>query len=230
MSNMKIEDIMRAPLEQLGEALAIMQGFLPDPDGTEESVCKAIRDRPVGLCRGENYPAAPYNRLVASNLAVARQVADARQKEVVVVAPKDDHSATTARRWPARRPLQGALALWQQRRVAAYIRDHIGARLRLSELAGILHLSESHFIRTFKASFGESPIRYITRQRVLYAQVIMLSTATSLSEVALACGWCDQPHFTRAFHRIVQLSPGAWRRRHGLASMRAMCPPGRPGT
>ena len=41
----------------------------------------------------------------------------------------------------------------------------------------------------------------------------MLTTDEPLSQIALACGLCDQSHFTRVFRRIVGESPNAWRRR-----------------
>jgi AraC-like DNA-binding protein len=36
----------------------------------------------------------------------------------------------------------------------------------------------------------------------------------SLPEVALACGFSDQSHFTRVFTRLSGTSPGVWRRLH----------------
>jgi AraC family transcriptional regulator len=36
----------------------------------------------------------------------------------------------------------------------------------------------------------------------------------SLTEIALACGFADQSHFTKAFTRRIGISPGAWRRHH----------------
>jgi hypothetical protein len=41
---------------------------------------------------------------------------------------------------------------------------------------------------------------------------------SSLSEIALSCGFADQSHFTRVFTRQAGAGPGAWRR--GLAALR----------
>jgi len=37
--------------------------------------------------------------------------------------------------------------------------------LDITSLAGIAFASEAHFIRTFKATFGETPHRYLQRRR-----------------------------------------------------------------
>lgn len=41
----------------------------------------------------------------------------------------------------------------------------------------------------------------------------MISTDQQLTEIALACGFADQPHLNRSFRRVVGMSPGLWRRR-----------------
>ena len=38
--------------------------------------------------------------------------------------------------------------------------------LDIRALARIAHVSEAHFIRTFRATFGETPHRYLQRRRV----------------------------------------------------------------
>ena len=112
----------------------------------------------------------------------------------------------------SQRAARGALAPWQANRVAGYVREHIGSRLKASELAKLVDLSGSHFNRAFKVSFRETPTAYIMGQRMRLARDKMLTTGHSLSQVALECGLCDQAHFSRMFRRIVGLSPLTWRR------------------
>lgn len=107
---------------------------------------------------------------------------------------------------------RGGLAPWQARRVEQYVASHLGARIRTTDLAEVAQLSASHFTRAFKETFGETPIGYVSRRRMLYAQDLMLKSGERLSQIALTCGHCDQSHFTRVFRRKVGMSPRAWRR------------------
>jgi AraC-like DNA-binding protein len=113
----------------------------------------------------------------------------------------------------------GGLATWQKMRVAAYIDDNIGASICTMDLARLVRLSKSHFFRAFRESFGVPPMAYVAKRRVLRGQELMRNSQASLSQIALACGMCDQAYFTRVFHRTVGVSPGLWRRKFasGLA-------------
>lgn len=122
-------------------------------------------------------------------------------------------AVTDGDRDKARSAQRGGLAPWQARRVAAYVRENIGSSLRASELSRLVRLSYSHFNRAFKVSFRQTPTAYIMCQRVRLAQEKMLTTAHSLSRVALECGLCDQAHFSRMFRRVVGQSPRLWRTR-----------------
>jgi len=108
--------------------------------------------------------------------------------------------------------LQGGLAPWQAKRLRSYIEDNLGSNIRATDLTGIVQLSTSHFFRAFRNSFGEAPLAYIMKRRILRAQEMMLSSRCSLLQIALECGMCDQAHFTRVFRRIVGINPKAWRR------------------
>ena len=110
------------------------------------------------------------------------------------------------------RCLQGGLTPWQAKRVRSYIEDNLDSSIRATDLAGHLQLSASHFFRAFRKTFGESPIAYIMQQRIRRAQELMLASQLPLSQVALECGMCDQPHFCRVFRRIIGINPRAWRR------------------
>jgi transcriptional regulator GlxA family with amidase domain len=113
---------------------------------------------------------------------------------------------------PGSRVVRGGLACWQQKRLLTYVEVNIGSDIRISDLARLVALSTGHFFRAFRESFGEPPLSYVTKQRIRHAQELMLSSSTPLCQIALECGMCDQPHFTRVFRRIVGVNPAQWRR------------------
>jgi len=107
---------------------------------------------------------------------------------------------------------RGGLARWQRERLAAYVAGHIGSCIRAADLASVVRLSTGHFFRAFRASFGEPPMAYVTRERVRRCQELMLNSRAPLSAIALDCGMSDQSHLTRVFRRLVGVNPGVWRR------------------
>src|SRR5689334_7012448 len=109
-------------------------------------------------------------------------------------------------------PARAALAPWQARRVAAHIDAHLAHDLRLTDLAAIARLSSSYFSRAFKGSFGKAPHAFIIERRIMRAQHEMLAADEPLSQIALACGFADQAHLSRAFRRLTGRTPHAWRR------------------
>ena len=108
--------------------------------------------------------------------------------------------------------LRGGLASWQAKRVTSYIEDKLDSTIRVSDLAGIVRLSSSHFFRAFRETFGETPLTYVMKRRMVRAQQLMLTSRVPLSQVALECGMCDQAHFSRTFRRIVGANPSVCRR------------------
>jgi AraC family transcriptional regulator len=81
----------------------------------------------------------------------------------------------------------------------AHVEANLSRRIHVQELARLLGLSASHFCRAFKCAFGISPRDYVLRRRIEVAQALMLTTSEPLSSIAVSCGMCDQPHFTRSF-------------------------------
>jgi AraC family transcriptional regulator len=106
----------------------------------------------------------------------------------------------------------GGLAPWQIRRVRQYVDEHVEQRIELATLSVVAQLSKAYFCKAFKRSFGETPHSYVTRRRVEQARYLMLTTERHLSEIALACGFADQAHFTKTFRLFNKVTPGLWRR------------------
>jgi len=85
--------------------------------------------------------------------------------------------------------------------------------LDVPTLARIAHVAESHFIRTFRATFGETPHRYLQRRRVERAMFLLRETDRSVTEVCLDVGFSSLGTFSRTFREIVGEPPREYRRR-----------------
>ena len=83
--------------------------------------------------------------------------------------------------------------------------------LDIPALARIAHVSEAHFIRTFRATFGETPHRYLQRRRVERSMFMLRETDRSVTEICLDVGFSSLGTFSRTFHEIVGVSPTAYR-------------------
>ena len=88
--------------------------------------------------------------------------------------------------------------------------------LDVPTLARIAHVSEAHFIRTFRATFGETPNRYLQRRRVERAMFLLRSTDLSVTDVCMAVGFSSLGTFSRVFRDVVGEPPSACRRRGPL--------------
>jgi AraC-like DNA-binding protein len=88
---------------------------------------------------------------------------------------------------------------------------HYRRPLDVAELARIAYVSEAHFIRTFKATFGETPHRYLQRRRVERAMFMLRETDLSVTEICFDVGFLSLGTFSRTFREIVGESPSAYR-------------------
>jgi AraC family transcriptional regulator len=107
---------------------------------------------------------------------------------------------------------RGGLLAWQLNRMVDYIETHLADRIAAADLASLIHVSVGKLFRAFKVSVGVSPLRYVTRRRIERACTLMKTTRDPLSQVAVACGLCDQAHLYRLFQREIGMGPSAWRR------------------
>ncbi len=84
--------------------------------------------------------------------------------------------------------------------------------LDVPALARIARVSEAHFIRTFRATFGETPHRYLQRRRVERSMWLLRETDRSVTDICLDVGFNSLGTFSRTFRDIVGVSPIAFRR------------------
>lgn len=84
--------------------------------------------------------------------------------------------------------------------------------LDVPALARIAHVSEAHFTRTFRATFGETPHRYLQRRRVERAMFLLRETDRSVTDICFEVGFGSPGTFSRTFRDIVGRSPRTYRK------------------
>ena len=96
-------------------------------------------------------------------------------------------------------------------------RDHIDGHyvtdLGLDQLARIAGMSKFHFVRSFKTTYGETPIRYLTRRRIERAQDLLRVANLTVTEICMAVGFSSLGSFSTRFATLVGESPTAYRDR-----------------
>ena len=107
--------------------------------------------------------------------------------------------------------LKGGLAAHQRRQLVEHIDQQLAEPISLGQLAGLCALSEYHFARMFRESFGLPPHQYLLARRVTRAQALLRSGALPLNEIALMCGFSSASHFTHRFRQAMGATPGEYR-------------------
>jgi AraC-like DNA-binding protein len=87
--------------------------------------------------------------------------------------------------------------------------------LDVRAVAAVAHVSPAHFIRTFRAVFGETPHRYLQRRRVERSMFLLRETDRSVTDICFDVGFTSLGTFSRTFRAIVGETPTAYRAGHG---------------
>jgi AraC-like DNA-binding protein len=90
-------------------------------------------------------------------------------------------------------------------------RDYAG-QVRIIELAAEAGYSREHFIRAFRAAYGETPGRYCTQRRVERACELLRSVNLSVTEICYLVGFTSLGSFSARFSEVTGMSPTAYRR------------------
>jgi AraC-like DNA-binding protein/quercetin dioxygenase-like cupin family protein len=113
-----------------------------------------------------------------------------------------------------RHPRGGAKAPRWLRSVCELLDERLPEQPSLDEIADEVGLHPAHVARAFRAHFGQSVGSYTRRRRLEWAAGELIVSDTPLRSLALAAGFADQSHFTRAFKCFAGVSPGRYRDAH----------------
>jgi transcriptional regulator GlxA family with amidase domain len=111
------------------------------------------------------------------------------------------------------RPTAATHLLPHLRRAHDHIDRHFEEPLDLARLAQVAAVSRFHFVRSFEAAYGETPIRYLTRRRIERAQDLLRHANLTVTEICGLVGFASLGSFSRRFSQLVGESPTAYRDR-----------------
>src|SRR5690606_13205533 len=109
-------------------------------------------------------------------------------------------------------PKPATLSTAQQSQIKSFVERQIPTNFSLIDLADQVGYSPDHFSRLFKQTFEQSPHQYVLSRRVEWGMNRLKDDGMSIAEVALACGFSSQGHFTTVFKQRTGTTPGAYRR------------------
>ena len=112
---------------------------------------------------------------------------------------------------PPARDRRGGLAPHRLRLVKDYVDTHLGRNFGLPELAALAQMKVDSFIRAFKQSMGVPPHRYVLIRRIDRATTLLRVGGRSIPEIAAVSGFGSQSSFTRAFRRLIGVTPREYR-------------------
>ena len=158
---------------------------------------------------GQDRPAALIDAIETAVRLASLQTAPsalllAKVAETLAVWPKsrpDDAPRLPLLETGAPAELAGALRL---------IDNRLDAPPSVAELARETHLSERHFSRRFRATFGCTPHQFITARRLDFARQLLREKQLSITETAERLGFSTLPGFSRWFTHSAGLSPSAF--------------------
>ncbi len=93
-----------------------------------------------------------------------------------------------------------------------YIHTHYADKITIDLLSNMTNTSRTSYLRYFRAICRCTPTEYITKYRIQKAKETILKTDLPIAQIAEACGFYDQAHFSKKFQLQVGESPLQFRK------------------
>ena len=92
-----------------------------------------------------------------------------------------------------------------------YIKTYYSSPISVSDIAEYLGLSREYFCRLFHRHFGVKPSRFLREYRLKMASILLVTTDSSISEIASLSGFSDYNYFSSCFSGLYHISPLQYR-------------------
>ncbi len=98
--------------------------------------------------------------------------------------------------------------------VVEYIREHLTEKIGIDALSRKACMSKSGFFRSFKETFGLSPMEFVIRERINLAKRLLVNPAATVSDVCYQAGFNNLHYFSRLFKMLEGVTPTTYRQQH----------------
>lgn len=98
--------------------------------------------------------------------------------------------------------------------VLNYIQSRYYEPIQMEDLVNLSKMSERNLEKVFREATGFAPIQYLLRTRIAAACYLLSTTRDSITDIAFRVGFNDSNYFARQFHRLLGITPRAYRKSH----------------
>ncbi|MFA7637238.1 MAG: helix-turn-helix domain-containing protein [Monoglobales bacterium] len=100
-------------------------------------------------------------------------------------------------------------------KITAYIKNNYMHKISLDDIAKHVYLSKIYVSKIFKEEMKIALSDYINKTRIEKSTFLLLNSSLSIADVANMVGYKDQSYFTKNFIKIIGVSPGKYKNKHG---------------
>jgi transcriptional regulator GlxA family with amidase domain len=93
-----------------------------------------------------------------------------------------------------------------------YMQQNFGKKVTVRQLAAMVNMSESHFIRCFKKETELSPMEFLIKLRVEKAKKLLQANNLNITDISLQCGFSSASHFSASFAKHAGLTPSEFQK------------------
>ena len=122
--------------------------------------------------------------------------------------------AAAIARCPGRTHAQRRQTFIRLQRVRNYLSGNCSLEIDNNALARMANYSPTHFIRAFRAAFGDTPHAFLVRQRLERARQLLRASPLAINEIALQSGFENASAFARVFRQRFGTTAGSVRRQY----------------
>lgn len=97
-------------------------------------------------------------------------------------------------------------------KACSYIENHYFEQITIRDIAQHVNISTGHLSRLFNQIMRRTPQRYLIEYRMHIAEVLLIDTTMSVSEIASLVGYPDARHFSQLFRSVSVYTPSQYRK------------------